>query len=416
MGVYWSLSVEEHFYLVLPMLFIIFRTKNRRLAACLVISFACIVARGTFGHPDGVESPDYYEKFASHLRFDSLMAGVALALLTGEGQGNTPGTAIMPKGLMRFFVLPACVVLVWCLPGAAPEHEMLREGFIALYFLSAILVGFAGFDRGYVLSFPVVGRVLEYIGARSYALYLVHVTVIRMDDMVRLQWAKYAEWIPRLDHGAWRRLAVVFIATLIVAELLHQIVEKPFIRLGRRVIEADERAKLAPSPHLRAIFTAAGVLLVALYFRHTLFQWIGPRNIALHAPVTTSSHEDGKPQSDALTNGDLETEAGLHTKREDGPWATIDLGVRRRIGTIRVYNRLDGYQDESLPLELSVSDDGQNYRVIARREAVFTQAFPWRIRVEGDPVRYVRFSVPKTTPLCLSEVEIFEQRWVAAIP
>ena len=34
LNVYWSLSVEEHFYLLLPVLFLVFRTTNRRLAAC----------------------------------------------------------------------------------------------------------------------------------------------------------------------------------------------------------------------------------------------------------------------------------------------------------------------------------------------------------------------------------------------
>jgi peptidoglycan/LPS O-acetylase OafA/YrhL len=411
MGPYWSLSVEEHFYLLLPVLFVVCRTKARRLAGCLAVALVSIVARAV-PHADGMEAPDFYEKFASHLRFDSLMAGVALALMAS----HAPSQPIMPKWLMRFAVLPACVVLIACLPGAAPDHVMLREGFIALYVLSALLVGFGGMDQGYVLSFPIIGRLLEYIGARSYALYLVHLTIIRLDDDVRQEWPKYAQLIPRLDEGAYARLAVVFGATLIVAEVLHQVIEKPFIRLGKRLIDPELRATHPASPRVRALFAAAGVLAAAVYWRHGLLALFGPKNIALHAAVTASSHEDGKPQSDALTNGELESEFGLHTKREDEPWATIDLGSPHRIGAIRVYNRLDGYQDEALPLELSVSDDGQNFRVIARRERMFTQAFPWRIRVGGDPVRYVRVGVPRTTPLCLSEVEIFEERWMAALP
>jgi hypothetical protein len=142
----------------------------------------------------------------------------------------------------------------------------------------------------------------------------------------------------------------------------------------------------------------------------------GPRNLALHMPVATSSQEDGRPGGDALVNGKLESEYGVHTKHQESPWVTIDLGRAREIGSIRVYNRADGFQEEQLPLELSVSNDNTNFTVIARRDTMFTQAFPWRIRVDGEAARYVRFQVPKNTALCLSEVEIFEGQGMAHWP
>ena len=118
----------------------------------------------------------------------------------------------------------------------------------------------------------------------------------------------------------------------------------------------------------------------------------------------------------ALVNGELESELGAHTRHQESPWITIDLGRPRDIGSIRVYNRADGAEDEQLPLELAVSNDNTSFEVVARRDAMFTQAFPWRIRFEGAPVRYVRFQVPRLTTLCLSEVEVFEGRGMARLP
>jgi peptidoglycan/LPS O-acetylase OafA/YrhL len=410
MGVYWSLAVEEHFYLVLPVLFVAFRTKTRRLGACVVIALVCILARA-LPNPDGV-GVSYYERFSSHLRFDSLMAGVVLALAS-DGR---PTPAIMPRWLMRFVVLPICVVLIACMPNAAPEHVVQRIGFISLWFLSGILVFFAAKDAGYVFAFPGIGRVLEYIGSRSYGLYLTHVTVIRAEGELRRWWPPYNEWVPNPEVYPYKRFIVVFAVAIAVAEILHQLVEQPFMRLGRRIVDPEQRARMLASPRLRAALAAVGVAILAVYYRHALLAGIGPRNIALHAAVTASSHEDSRPQSDALTNGELEEEYGLHTKREDHPWAAIDLGSPRRIGAIRIYNRLDGFQDDAVPLELNVSDDGQNFRTIATRDTIFTQAFPWRIRVHGPPVRYVRVTAAKETTLCLSEVEIFEGHGMAVIP
>jgi peptidoglycan/LPS O-acetylase OafA/YrhL len=410
MGVYWSLAVEEHFYLILPILFVTLRTTNRRLAGAVVVGFMSILCRA-LPHPDGVDV-DFYEKFASHLRFDSLMAGVALALVSSK----VVSSPIMPRWLMRFFILPAALVLIACLPGASPDYVTRREGFIALWFLSAVLVGFASLDQGYVLAFPVLGRVLEYLGSRSYALYLLHTMAGRFEDDLGQQWPEYRTLIPQEGLYPWKRAIAMFVIAVISAEALHRVVERPFMRLGATLIDPERRAALRVTWRVKGLLAAGAVVAVLLYFHHGILLAFAPRNLAFRMPVAASSQEDGKPGADALVNGTLESEYGLHTKRQESPWATIDLGRPRDIGSIRVYNRADGFQEEQLPLELSVSNDNTNFTVVARRDTMFTQAFPWRIRVDGEPVRYVRFQVPRNTTMCLSEVEVFEGQGMAHLP
>jgi hypothetical protein len=377
----------------------------------VVLALISVVAR-TFLHPAGVDV-GIYEKCSSHLRFDSLMAGVILALLSPKATSSSP---IMPRWLLRFVLLPACLVLVACMPGAVAEHVMVRQGFIALWFLSAILVGFASLDQGYVLSLPVLAPVLEYIGSRSYAIYLLHLTVVRVEGAIADLTPGYRAVLPMDEPTPWKRAVLLSSMVLVLAEILHRAVERPFMRLGRILVDPEKRATFRVSRRSWVVFGALAATLLLFLCRHSIMLALGPRNLALHRPVTASSQAEDKPLAVALVNGVLESEFGAHTQKEASPSFTVDLGQPTKFGSVRVYNRADGYEDEQVPLELAVSNDGTNFTVIARTRLMFTQAFPWRIRVDGGPARFVRLQAPRNTALCLSEVEIFEGQGMARLP
>jgi peptidoglycan/LPS O-acetylase OafA/YrhL len=415
LGVYWSLAVEEHFYLILPMLFVALRTTGKRLGACLaVILVTAFVLRPMGMSEMGGLNVAFYERFSSHFRFDSLMAGVALALV----YGGTFGRPILPPWFVRLVIVPACVVLIGCLPGVVAMHVMHRVGFIALYLLSAVLVGYASLDRGYVFSFPLVGRVLEYVGSRSYALYLIHFDLRLADEGLRKRFVAYGAFYSNNEGGALLHFFVLLAAALLVAEVLHRTIEKPFMRLGRRLMDParpapDEEAVQAQARWRPYLGTAAvfAALLVAL--RHPLLELCGPRNLALGRPVNASSVRRGNGE---LTNGLLEDAFGQHTEQDDGPWEEIDLGAPTTIRAVRVYNRADGWEQDQIPLELFVSDDGLSYRQVARRTMPFSQALPWCISTGPISARFVRLRVPNRTTMCLSEVEVYDSAIAAYIP
>jgi peptidoglycan/LPS O-acetylase OafA/YrhL len=241
LGVYWSLSVEEHFYLILPVLFVLLRTTDRRLVGCAVVAGVSIACR-LLPVPAGADLHNW-EKFSSHLRFDSLMAGVALALLTSRNIGRP----IVPRGWIRFLFVPGLLLLVMCLPQTAPDEVLNHVGLVAIWALAACLVSFAAKDRGYVLQFPVVGRVLEVLGARSYALYLLHMAALWIDRSLNTRWPRYAAWIAQdSPHAPWRQLVFLLGVALVLAEILHRVVERPCIALGRRRIDRA-RSQLALS-------------------------------------------------------------------------------------------------------------------------------------------------------------------------
>lgn len=251
MGIYWSLAVEEHFYLLLPLLFVVFRTANRRLLACVGLGGLSILLR-MLPSLDGMTMPHEWDKFSSHLRFDTLMAGVALALLADRARTarTAPSAPVFPPWLMRYVILPGILVLIACLPGAAQDALTHRGGFIALWMLSGVLVVYAAMDRGYILELPGLGRVLEYIGSRSYALYLVHVPAEWIEYHWRMHRPRFAELVAGEPDHAWRQALVQLSLALLLAEGLHRLVEKPFMALGRRLVDRSRRRETEGHPEI----------------------------------------------------------------------------------------------------------------------------------------------------------------------
>jgi hypothetical protein len=127
-------------------------------------------------------------------------------------------------------------------------------------------------------------------------------------------------------------------------------------------------------------------------------------NIALHRPVTISSQypNEGLDHS-LLVDGD-NTNLGFHTLANGPQHCVIDLGTKRAFNTVVVTNRADCCHERAVPLQLQVSDDGQNYRTIAERRDVFDVWTADGLKVQA---RYVKLQLTTANFFHLSEVEIY---------
>jgi hypothetical protein len=177
--------------------------------------------------------------------------------------------------------------------------------------------------------------------------------------------------------------------------------------LLRRRVEARSLA------HVRATrwgrWAAVGLLLVwglVTFGRAKLL----PRDIALGKPVHPSSQKGSMPDGQTIVDGDTGTSVGMHTNIEDNPNVVIDLEAPYWLSTLKVYNRMDGWFDDCLPLVAEVSLDGKTFDEIARRETHFGTSPPWIVDVGGRPGRYVRLRVARKSYLALSEVEVFGKK------
>jgi hypothetical protein len=169
----------------------------------------------------------------------------------------------------------------------------------------------------------------------------------------------------------------------------------------RRRVEARSLASVVGTRWGRLGALALVVVYVAVTVVHAK---VWPRNIALGKPVHASSLAGGDGHE--LVDGELGA-VPLRTNTDESPSAAIDLGRGYRIDRVSVYNRVDGWFDDCLPLVVEFSTDGAKYAEIARRETHFGADPPWTVDGKRELARYVRVRLARRGYLALSEVEVF---------
>ncbi len=234
MGYFWSLSVEEQFYLVLPAVFLAAPTRAARtIAALAVLLGISLVVRPLF-------SPNHFTiaHYTSHYRFDALAAGVVLGL-----QRDKLGIAAARVGPWGRRVVVALALLVILYVAQHTKITFaIHNGLTVIWLASACLVACAAIDSRDVLDIPGLNRVLEHIGSRSYAIYVLHVFFIYLDETVVLGAGPRLRGALTGMPGESVRFVVTAALVVAAAEIAHRYVEQPAIAFGKRFVQrANQR-------------------------------------------------------------------------------------------------------------------------------------------------------------------------------
>ena len=222
---YWSLSLEEQFYLVLPLLVVVAR---HRLVLALGVAVAivfCLPQTGLLGT----------------FRVHAILLGVLLAIFSRHPAYRLlEPTALGGSAFARWGTLGLILLFLSAL--APLGQKIVPFSFDVIALLCAALVFIASFDRDYLCREPWLKPVMLWIGSRSYAIYLVHLPVY---CLTREIWFRLSP--PDTVFGGSD--ALLFVATaaplvLILAELNYRFIEMPGRRYGVRL---TSRAKEVPA-------------------------------------------------------------------------------------------------------------------------------------------------------------------------
>jgi peptidoglycan/LPS O-acetylase OafA/YrhL len=238
-GHFWSLSIEEHFYILLPLTlyFMLRRSKPNQDDPFLflpwlfaIVAITELIARLLTAR--WIPFTFLTHLMATHLRIDSLLFGVLLSYWA-----NFHGERFWRLVLAKYpFILASGVLLIsptLVLPN--DNHWMYTYGFTALYLgfgaimLSLLALPVASLSKSAQAFFGAIA----YIGGFSYSIYLWHVPWV-----IVLQ--KYS-----VVHIRYLGVFIYITGAIVIGIIAAKLVEMPVLRLRERLFPTHRQGAAA---------------------------------------------------------------------------------------------------------------------------------------------------------------------------
>jgi peptidoglycan/LPS O-acetylase OafA/YrhL len=214
----WSLAVEEKYYLLWPLMFaIIFLRKNRLV---LTAGLAAVTALASLWH-----STDYFAIYTP------ILLGCVVALVLDN--------PVLYQRAVRLAAAPVAVLLIAALIVWDSSFENGSNVHIVFSVLVALLIPAVLVGPRWLHGL-LGNRVAVYIGTRAYALYLIH----RIAKGVVDRAVNYGS--SSVPHELLHFVLIV-VVSLIAAEIMYRLVERPMIQLGRRLASTSRGERTLPA-------------------------------------------------------------------------------------------------------------------------------------------------------------------------
>lgn len=214
-SIIWSLSIEEQFYLVWPLVLfgcLALKVGRRYIVAGLVLVILAILVHRYLLLEAAADLSRLY--YGTDTRADALLVGCVFAFL------NVTATFWKAKNWLNLAGVGSVVGLVILVSTADFSDEFLyRGGFTVAALLSGIVILVAANSPHWIFSAVLRFRLLRWFGKISYGLYLWHWLVVRSTSLYYLGY-----WEP------WAKLALA----VGIAAASFYLIETPFNKLKTR--------------------------------------------------------------------------------------------------------------------------------------------------------------------------------------
>ena len=228
-AVYWSLSLEQQFYLLFPL--VVLLSRRWLVPVLLAIAFWQLLQERSM--------------LMLVFRSDGLALGVLLAIWANSSTYQIARPVFisgMPfKGLMPLMFLLACMLLL----GASQlKISALSTSWVVL--LCFILVWIASYDEGF-FCFGLLSKFMIWVGSRSYAIYIIHIPAFLLTREI---WIRMAPGEPVDENMLLRYLLTAGALILLLSELNYRLLEMPLRKRGARLaarINAPAQSPTTPA-------------------------------------------------------------------------------------------------------------------------------------------------------------------------
>ena len=231
---FWSLFVEEQFYLFWPFIVWKLRDRFRLLRLAIALCAASFLARTVVVYTVHTAVAERWTNHTLPFRLDTILMGGILALLL-----RGPAADLWQRRCRWIFLgATAAVFVIFLLPAPVGEPLTRSLGVLLVAIASAGLVGCT--LRADSLAFRFFGlSPLRTFGRYSYGFFLFHILYFEAWIHLRLHLA-------RVFHsgnlGGLVTVPLIFVVTLLAAKLSYDLFERRFLRLKRHFEYDAERA------------------------------------------------------------------------------------------------------------------------------------------------------------------------------